>query len=78
MSNKDKLLKKIRNNPRDVRFSDLCKLLEWEGWRCKSTRTSSSHHTYKKKDFGRLTIVKSKHDMVKPEYVKKVLERMGA
>lgn len=77
MSNRDKLLQKIKNNPNDVRFQDLCKLLEWDEWKHKSTRTSSTHYTYKKNGFGKVTIVKGKHNKVKVEYVKKVLEIMG-
>ena len=35
MSTRDKLLAKIRNNPRAVRFEDLTKVLEWYGFELK-------------------------------------------
>ena len=76
MSKREKLLSAIKNNPKDVSFEDLCKLLEWDGWQHKSTQTSSSHYVYKKEGVGKITIVKSGGN-VKPEYVKKALEAMG-
>lgn len=77
MSRREKLLSKIKDNPKDVHFDDLGKLLEWDGWNQKSTRTSSSHYVYKKKGVGKVTIVKGSDNKVKPEYVKKALEAMG-
>lgn len=77
MSQRDKLLLKIRNNPKDVRFDDLCKLLEWDGWQQRSTQTSSSHFVYRKEGFGKVTIPKGKDGKVKTIYVKRVLELMG-
>lgn len=77
MSKREKLLARIKNNPRDVSFGDLCKLLEWNGWVQKLTQTSSSHYVYKKEGVGRVTIIKDKNGRVKPEYVKMALEAMG-
>jgi len=76
MSRREKLLSAIKNNPKNVCFEDLCKLLEWDGWHHKPTRTSSSHYVYKKEGFGKITIIKS-GSKIKPEYVKKALEAMG-
>lgn len=76
MSDKEKLLAKIKNNPKDVRFDELCKLIELDGWQQKSTRTSSSHYVYRKEGYGMVTIVK-RNDKVKPCYVRNVLEKMG-
>ena len=44
MSKKAKLLAKIRNNPRAVRFEELVKLLEWHGFELKRVR--GSHHSF--------------------------------
>lgn len=76
MSQKEKLLKKIINNPKDVRFHDLCKILKWDGWVISST--SSSHYTYEKTEAGRMTIVREGTGKVKSCYVREVLKLMGA
>lgn len=76
MSRKEKLLEKICNNPKDVRFDDLCKILDWSGWSI--TAQTSSHFTYSKPRVGRVTIVKKSDGKVKPIYVKMVLNLMGA
>ncbi|MEM6283392.1 MAG: type II toxin-antitoxin system HicA family toxin [Chloroflexota bacterium] len=44
MSRDDKLLEKLRNNPKNVRFEDLQKLLESFGFVLK--RSSGSHHSF--------------------------------
>ena len=44
MSKREKLLAKIRNNPKEVRFEDLTKVLEWYGFELKRVR--GSHHSY--------------------------------
>ena len=46
MSNREKLLAKIRNNPKSVRFQELAKLLEWHGFELK--RSKGSHHIYRR------------------------------
>lgn len=44
MSRRDKLLAKIKNNPRAVRFEELTKLLEWYGYEL--ARIRGSHHLF--------------------------------
>jgi hypothetical protein len=44
MSRHGKLIAKIRNNPKDVRFEDACKVAEWLGFVCKGG--SGSHHAF--------------------------------
>ena len=39
------LIQKMKENPRDVRFSDLCKICEYHFG--KPRHTASSHHVYK-------------------------------
>jgi len=46
VSNQEKLLAKIRNNPKSVRFQELTKLLEWHGFELK--RSKGSHHVYRR------------------------------
>lgn len=75
MPPQDKLLQKIINNPNDVRFSDMCKILEWDGWMLHTQ--NASHYTYLKRGVGRITIVKKSDGKMKPYYVKSVLSMMG-
>jgi len=46
MSRREKLLAKIRNNPKAVRFEELTKLLEWHGFELRRVR--GSHHAYRR------------------------------
>ena len=75
MSRKEKLLRKIINNPKDVIFADLQKILEWDGW-CIHAH-NSTHYTYFRRGSGRVTIVRKGDGRVKEYYVKEVLRMMG-
>jgi len=44
MDRRKKLLDEIRQSPKDVRFEDLTKLLEWYGFELKRVR--GSHYAY--------------------------------
>jgi predicted RNA binding protein YcfA (HicA-like mRNA interferase family) len=44
VSRREKLLAKIRINPRGVRFDELTRLLEWHGFELK--RVKGSHHYF--------------------------------
>ncbi len=46
MSKREKLLKELENNPKDVRFETLKNLLESEGW--KVSNNGSSHWQFRK------------------------------
>jgi hypothetical protein len=46
VSRREKLLTKIRTDPRGVRFDELAKLLEWHGFELK--RVKGSHHYFAK------------------------------
>lgn len=48
MSRLKKLLKKIKDNPKQVRFEELDKILIRAGFCRKQPRTGSSHYTYTK------------------------------
>lgn len=69
MATKDKLLKKITNNPKNVKFEEIKKLLEWFDYIHVST--SGSHHKFKKDGF---SIVVPYKKPVKEIYVKQILE----
>jgi hypothetical protein len=45
LSQRAKLIASIRNNPRDVRFDDACKVAEWLGF-VTGKNAGSSHRAY--------------------------------
>ncbi|MEA2027596.1 MAG: type II toxin-antitoxin system HicA family toxin [Campylobacterota bacterium] len=69
MSKKDKLLEAIKNNPKNVRFEDLKKILESIGY--KAINRGGSHYVFTKANATSLTIPFKKP--VKVVYVKQVL-----
>lgn len=70
MTKREKLRERLKNNPNNVRFSDIRKLLEYEDFEL--DRTTGSHHIFVK---GELTLVIPVHNnKVKAVYVKRVLE----
>ncbi len=72
MTRREKQLAKIRNNPKNVRFGELDKLLRNFGFERRQPRKGSSHYFY---FFGkhRLTVPK-KRPFVKTIYVKQALK----
>jgi predicted RNA binding protein YcfA (HicA-like mRNA interferase family) len=70
MTKQEKLLARIRNNPRAVTFDELAKLLEWRGFTLRGT--SGSHHVYVR-GATRITLV-WRRPHVHPGAVKQVLE----
>ncbi|HHX95006.1 MAG TPA: addiction module toxin, HicA family [Clostridia bacterium] len=48
MSQLEKLLEKVRNNPKGVRFDELDRLLNKYGFQKRQPRKGSSHFTYTK------------------------------
>ena len=44
MGSRENLLNAIRNNPKDVRFKDACKVARWLGFASASVR--GSHHAF--------------------------------
>ncbi len=45
MSQREKLIAAIRNNPKDVRFVDACKVARWLGFKGHAS-SGTSHHAY--------------------------------
>lgn len=70
MSKTEKLLKKIENNPVDVPFKQLKKLLELHGYEAKNS--GGSHWVFRKNEKISITIPYKRP--IKIIYVKKVLE----
>lgn len=72
MSQWEKLLEKIRNNPKNVRFTELDKVLIKSGFTRTQSNKGTSHFVYRK---GRSQVSVPKHDKhVKYVYVLQALD----
>ena len=79
MSKWDKLLEKICSLSRDLRFDELCGVLESYGYTMNASRSGSSHYTFRKPGCQPITI--PKHEPIKKVYVemvKEIVESEGA
>ncbi|MBQ3442553.1 MAG: type II toxin-antitoxin system HicA family toxin [Selenomonadaceae bacterium] len=56
MSKLEKLLQRIKNHPKTVRFEELDKILTNAGYERAQPRRGSSHYTYRKSDRVPITI----------------------
>lgn len=74
VSQYDKLIEKIKNNPKSVNFEDLRKILLKEGFQERQSRKGSSHYIYTKES-DMLTIPKD-HPL-NEIYVKQALQILG-
>lgn len=70
MSNKDKLIKELKNNPKNIRFEILKKLLEDFGYEC--FNKGGSHYQFRKQGCDLITIPFKRP--IKAIYVKMVLK----
>ena len=70
MSSWDKLIMRIQSLSKDLRFSELQKVLESCGYVMKAPRTGSSHYTFRKPGCHPITI--PKHEPIKRIYVEMV------
>lgn len=76
MSKWDKLLTKICTLSKDVRFEEVCRVLENYGYDMGKPRSGSSHYTFRKKGCQPITIPKNEPiKKVYVELVKQVVER---
>jgi len=73
MSRRDKLLAKIQNCPKSVRFDELAKVLEWYGFEL--DRVKGSHHMYLR-GVRRIVVVK-RAGHVDPAAVTEVLDNIA-
>lgn len=78
MSSIDKLEKKIRNNPNDVKLSDIQKLLEHYGFELQTI--NGSHFNYIHPDLGKnitdIVTLPRNGNLVKRIYILKALEKI--
>ena len=72
MANCDKLLQKAKNNPADLRFTEICNLIECYGFEL--ARTKGSHFMYKYPGRRELINLQDKNGKAKEYQVKQVLE----
>ncbi|WP_304220420.1 type II toxin-antitoxin system HicA family toxin [Phocaeicola plebeius] len=70
MSKWDKLLEKILNLSKDMRFDELRRILESYGYTMHSPRSGSSHYTFRKPGCQPITI--PSHEPIKRVYVEMV------
>lgn len=70
MSKWDKLLTRICTLSKDLRFDELCKVLESYGYRVNAPRSGSSHYIFRKSGCQPITI--PKHEPIKKVYVEMV------
>ncbi|MGN0436502.1 MAG: toxin HicA [Wujia sp.] len=70
MSKWDKLLTRICTLSKEIRFEELCKVLEIYGYEMRTPKGGSSHYTFRKSGCQPITI--PKHEPIKKVYVEKV------
>lgn len=70
MSKWDKLIMRIRNLSKDLRFDELRKVLESYGYEMNTPRGGSSHYSFRKPGYRPITI--PKHEPIKKVYVEMV------
>ena len=70
MSKWDKLIARICNLSKDLRFNELRKVLESYGYEMNAPRSGSSHYTFRQQ--GRMPITIPKHEPIKKVYVEMV------
>lgn len=72
MSKWDKLLMRISNLSKDIRFDELRKVMESYGYKMNAPRIGSSHYTFRKPGCQPITI--PRHEPIKKVYVEMVKE----
>lgn len=73
MSRDEKLLKKARENPKNLKFSELCRICELVGM--KARKPVGSHHPYKRSRPPIHTItIQNNNGMAKKYQIKQVLD----
>ena len=70
MSKWDKLIARICNLSKDLRFAELQKVLESYGYEMNAPRGGSSHYTFRKQGCKPITI--PKHEPIKRVYIEMV------
>lgn len=76
MAQWNKLLLKLKNLDKNMRFEELRKILEKYGYTMHSPKSGSSHYTFRKNGHNPITI--PKHTPIKTVYIKMVKEIVEA
>ncbi len=76
MSKFEKLINEILSLSKDLRFSELKKVLEFYGYTMTSPKSGGSHYTFRKSGCNPITI--PKHEPIKKIYVEMVKEVVEA
>ena len=71
MTKREKLIERLRNNPKNARFEQIDSLLTYYGFECK--KKGSSHFVYKREGYPPVT-VPYKKSFINSVYVKRVLQ----
>ena len=78
MTRKEKLLQKMKNNPKSVKFEDIDKIMREVGFERRQPSRGSSHYTYSYKD--KTLTVPYNRPFIKVIYIKmalQILEELG-
>jgi predicted RNA binding protein YcfA (HicA-like mRNA interferase family) len=70
-----KLVEKTLNNPKEVKFEELKRLLEGFGFVCSQPSGGSSHYTFRRPGSYPITVPKKKP--VNQAYVKRVIKQLN-
>ncbi|MBT1278938.1 type II toxin-antitoxin system HicA family toxin [Thermoanaerobacter sp. CM-CNRG TB177] len=73
MSQTRKLFQKIKENPKNVRFEDINKLLGYYGFVIREPRSGSSHVTYYHPKLAEILTIPKHRPHIKPVYIKRAL-----
>jgi hypothetical protein len=72
MTKREKLIEKLRNNPRNARFEQIDSLLTYYGFERRQTKSGTSHYVYKREGYPPIT-VPYKRPFINSVYVKQVI-----
>ncbi len=72
MSKRDKLIASLRNNPKDVRFADACKIAEMVGFACEGGQ--GSHRAYQRAGEPVGLNFQDRNGRIKPYQARQLLE----
>lgn len=74
MSRVEKLVEKMKNQPHNIRYQEIVKVLEFHGYQL--VRTNGSHRHFRNSN-GSLITLKEDKPTVRRAYVEDVLNRIG-
>ena len=76
MKKADKLLKRIENNPKDVRFEEIEQVLLSKGFEERQARGGSSHYVFYHENLEKNVVIPKPHKSknIKSIYIKKALK----